>query len=103
MAGQVHDRAPDRRGAEVLLPPGPARVPDLRHVVGRAARGRGRDPFPRPDGRLHIRRPGRDLVVDIMLIAGDVGGTKTDLAIYSPSGGAPPPGAPPPRHSRANP
>src|SRR5262249_232578 len=86
VAGQVHDRPPDRCGAEVLQPPGPARVRDLRQLVGRAARGRGRHPFSRPDEWLQLRRPGRDLVVT-MLIAGDVGGTKTDLAIYSPRGG----------------
>src|SRR5262249_55977534 len=87
MARQVHDRSADRRGTEVLQPPRAARVPHLRHVVGRAPRGRGRHPFPRPDGRLHVRRPGRDLVAKTMLIAGDVGGTKTDLGIYSPGGG----------------
>src|SRR5262249_9634303 len=70
-------------------PARPAPVRDLRALVRRASRVRRRSALRRQDERFHLWNPGRDLVVTegAMLIAGDIGGTKTDLGIYSSEGG----------------
>src|SRR5262245_9403256 len=87
LAPEAHRGAPDRSGPEILQPAGAARVSHLRPLVGWAPRLRGWSPLQRQDEWPRLWRSGRDLVVKTMLIAGDIGGTKTDLAIYSPGDG----------------
>src|SRR5262249_39799319 len=87
LAPEVHPGRAGRSGPQVFQPARSAPVRDLRTLVQRAPRFRGRCALRRRYERPHLRNPGRDLVVTegamAMLIAGDIGGTKTDLGIYS--------------------